>query len=138
MDEERFFTMLAEKTDAAPETTDRAPSRLKSQLYSAVVAEQVPASSPVPAGGLCFTAPAPGDLLVAGRKIAGAGQRRCRHGLLHQGSLCGVQLPEGFPLQLAVALAENVLPFPPSHVPAAAAEELVSSRYGSDSWLRRC
>jgi len=100
--------------------------------------EQVPASAPVPAGGLCFATPAPGDLLVAGRKIAGAGQRRCRYGLLHQGSLCGVSLTEGFPLQLAAALAENVLPFPPSHLPSAAAEELVNSRYGSDSWLRRC
>lgn len=103
-----------------------------------LVVEQVPASAPVPAGGLCFNAPAPGDLLVAGRKIAGAGQRRCRYGLLHQGSLCGVSLPDDFPLQLAAALAKNVQAFPPSQLPAAAAEELVRSRYGSDSWLRRC
>lgn len=46
MDEERFFTMLAETTDAAPETTERAPSRLKSQLYSAVVTAQA-ASGPL-------------------------------------------------------------------------------------------
>ena len=105
---------------------------------SGLAVEQVPASAPAPAGGLCFSAPAPGDLMVAGKKIAGAGQRRCRFGLLHQGSLCGVKLPEDFPRQLAAAMAEKVQIFPRSLVPAAAAEELVRSRYGTDSWLRRC
>lgn len=105
---------------------------------SGVAVEQVPASSPAPAGGWCFTAPAPGDLLVGERKIAGAGQRRCRHGLLHQGSLCGVSLPGDFPLKLAEAMAEMVKIFPPSQVPAAAADVLVRSRYGTDSWLCRC
>ena len=86
--------------------------------------EQVPASAEVPAGGLCFTAPAPGDLILKGRKIAGAGQRRGRHGLLHQGSVCGVSLPDDFPVLLAAALAEEVQDFPPSLVPVAAAGEL--------------
>ena len=40
MNDERFFTLLAEKTDAAPGQTERAPSRLKSKLYSALVMEQ--------------------------------------------------------------------------------------------------
>ena len=105
---------------------------------SGIVVEQVPASAPVPAGGWCFTAPAPGDLLVTGSKIAGAGQRRCRHGLLHQSSLCGVSLPDDFPHRLAAAMSETVETFPPSRVPAAAADERVRGRYGSDSWLRRC
>lgn len=106
-------------------------------VKSGLAVEQVPASAPAPAGGWCFTAPAPGDLLVAGSKIAGAGQRRCRHGLLHQGSLCGVSLVKDFPRQLAAAMAERVQAFPASQLPAAAAEELVRSRYGTDSWLRR-
>ena len=46
MDDERFFTRLAEMADAAPATTERAPSRLKSQLYSAVVGAQA-ASGPL-------------------------------------------------------------------------------------------
>ncbi len=102
-----------------------------------VSVQQVPPTAPVPAGGLCFTAPAPGDLLLEGRKIAGAGQRRCRHGLLHQGSLCGIGLPEDFPRTLAECMAKNVYPFPLAQLPAAAAEELVRSRYGTDSWQQR-
>ena len=46
MNDERFFTTLAELTDAVPGTTVRAPSRLKSQLYSALVVAQA-ASGPL-------------------------------------------------------------------------------------------
>jgi lipoyl(octanoyl) transferase len=38
----------------------------------------------------CFSGWSRSDLLLHGQKVGGAGQRRCRHGLLHQGSLqCG-------------------------------------------------
>jgi len=40
MNDERFFTRLAEKTEAGPRMTGRAPARLKSRLYSALVVEQ--------------------------------------------------------------------------------------------------
>lgn len=46
MDEERFFTRLADTTDAAPATSERAPARLKSRLYSAIVAK-LTASGPL-------------------------------------------------------------------------------------------
>ena len=102
-----------------------------------LAAEQVPATMSAPAGGLCFTAPAPGDLMARGRKIAGAGQRRCRSGLLHQGSVSGVTLPEEFPILLAGALAKEIREFPQAKLPVGAAAELVRSRYGTDSWQRR-
>ena len=38
MNEEQFFTELAEKTDA-PGDVERAPARLKARLYSALVAD---------------------------------------------------------------------------------------------------
>jgi lipoate-protein ligase A len=38
-------------------------------------------------GSACFENPVPADLLRDGRKVGGAGQRRTRLGLLHQGSL---------------------------------------------------
>jgi lipoate-protein ligase A len=38
-------------------------------------------------GSACFENPVPADLLLEGRKVGGAGQRRTRLGLLHQGSL---------------------------------------------------
>src|SRR5262245_46015736 len=43
MNDERFFTRLAEKTDAVSGAIDRAPARLKSRLYSALVAAQAAA-----------------------------------------------------------------------------------------------
>ena len=46
MNDERFFTILAAKTDAVQGTGERAPARLKSRLYSALVAEQA-ASGPL-------------------------------------------------------------------------------------------
>ena len=46
MNDERFFTILAEKTGAVPSATERAPARLKSRLYSALVAAQA-ASGPL-------------------------------------------------------------------------------------------
>ncbi|MES2707004.1 MAG: hypothetical protein V4726_10425 [Verrucomicrobiota bacterium] len=82
------------------------PAESYGQLHGAVAgalsglgmggAVVVPADSPAPRAGLCFEAPAPGDLLLHGRKIAGAGQRRTRQGLLHQASLClpAVRPPE--------------------------------------------
>ncbi len=46
MGEDRFFTRLADKTYTAPVTSERAPARLKSRLYSAIVAE-LAASGPL-------------------------------------------------------------------------------------------
>ena len=46
MNDERFFTRLAARTDAVKGTDERAPSRLKSRIYSALVAEQA-ASGPL-------------------------------------------------------------------------------------------
>ena len=40
MDDERFFTTLAEKTDAMPGTAGRALSSLKARLYSALIVDQ--------------------------------------------------------------------------------------------------
>lgn len=96
----------------------------------------VPAHSPAPRGGLCFEAPAPGDLLLNGQKIAGAGQRRTRHGLLHQAS---IRLPVAFQEvvsifedSLSLALAETIAPLP--QVPAL---EIPDGKYREESWNLR-
>ncbi|HWB07017.1 MAG TPA: hypothetical protein VG796_28600 [Verrucomicrobiales bacterium] len=99
--------------------------------------EKVKTTARAPAGGLCFTAPAPGDLMLGGRKVAGAGQRRCRHGLLHQGSVSGVTLPGDFPVMLAHALAEEVQTFPPEQLPGEVVRRLVHERYGNEAWLQK-
>ena len=46
MNDDQFFTSLAATTDALQGTGERAPSRLKSRIYSALVAEQA-ASGPL-------------------------------------------------------------------------------------------
>ena len=85
----------------------------------------------------CFASPVRGDLLVEGRKVAGAAQRRTRRGLLHQGSV-QVEVPEGVaPMHLARCLAETVADLPLTDEELGRAAELVSSRYGTQEWLER-
>lgn len=94
----------------------------------------VPAHAAAPRDGLCFQAPAPGDLLWRGQKIAGAGQRRTRQGFLHQASVQGngLTLPEHFGTLLANALAEEATPFSPP-------EEFTpdAAFFENETWLRR-
>jgi lipoate-protein ligase A len=85
-------------------------------------------------GAACFENPVSDDLLRDGRKIAGAGQRRTRLGLLHQGSLdlngsrfeeapCFARLLARF--VRAFEIPENIL-----HK----AQILARQRYQSDPW----
>lgn len=120
------------------------PAESYGQLHDAVAAALldlevsqatvVPASAPAPRDGLCFDAPAPGDLLLDGCKIAGAGQRRTRQGLLHQASLRlpGQELPESFGRQLAGQLAREVILF---EVPVNL--EIPRARYADPGWVMR-
>ncbi len=106
-------------------------------LSSGIAVTQVPQNAPAPSSGQCLDLPAPGDLLTPnGRKIAGAGQRRSRHGLLHQGTLHGVPLPHDFPSRLAAALASECRTFPADDFPAALCAEL-TARYQSPDWLEK-
>lgn len=88
-------------------------------------------------GALCFEAPAVFDIACAGIKIAGAGQRRTRQGLLHQGSL--KRLPaDDFWIAWAQRLAHVVTisqGMPPDIDTRAA--ELLATRYGTEDWLLR-
>jgi len=87
-------------------------------------------------GAVCFQAPALHDIMREGEKIAGAGQRRSRHGLLHQGSIRLV-LDEGFWRGWAVQIADKVKVITgPDTAVLARAEDLVASRYGTSEWLR--
>jgi lipoate-protein ligase A len=79
----------------------------------------------------CFEKPVAWDVVdAAGNKLAGAGQRRTRWGLLHQGS---VQLAggaeEGFRKALSEALAEKVLPWSPETSVLSQAADLAEEKY---------
>jgi lipoate-protein ligase A len=88
----------------------------------------------------CFVNPVEHDLIDdSGRKVAGAGQRRTQHGLLHQGSVAGrLDKPESERRAnaLAAILAETVEEFtarPDSDDLA----QRVASRYANPAWTER-
>ncbi len=84
----------------------------------------------------CFANPVSADVLVAGKKIAGAAQRRTRAGLLHQGSIQCANLPENFPDDLAAALCKAPEERDLTATVLQRAEELAALKYGARSWLQ--
>ncbi len=89
---------------------------------------------------MCFDNPVSHDLVTAdGQKLAGAGQRRTRHGLLHQGSVslsCAEVTSQQRAEFLAAGLAADwhLCDF---MVPTARISDLVRVRYANDAWTRR-
>jgi len=87
-------------------------------------------------GALCFESPALFDVLRGEQKIAGAGQRRSRAGMLHQGSI-KLSLHSDFWRRFATSVAGEwtTASEQPAHV-LALANELLHSRYGTPEWSR--
>ncbi len=89
---------------------------------------------------LCFDNPVSHDLVdMEGRKVAGAGQRRTLHGLLHQGSValpCDPELSQARAQHLASFLATqwHSVDFDPSNEIIG---EKVLARYGHMAWTGR-
>jgi len=90
---------------------------------------------------LCFDNPVGYDLIDStGRKLAGAGQRRTRRGLLHQGSVaaaCDAEFSKIRAARLATALAQSwqAVDFQP---PESRIGQMISIRYGCPAWTGRC
>lgn len=118
--------------------------RIHAALARALAPEGIAAS--LSGGGgetgdaLCFSNPVGHDLVTSdGRKLAGAGQRRTRAGLLHQGSAalpCGLEASRSRAERLAAALAERweVADLQPDPREIAAK---VLARYAADLWTGR-
>jgi lipoate-protein ligase A len=85
----------------------------------------------------CFANPVRDDVMLLGRKIAGAAQRRTRRGFLHQGSIQIPNLPESFRAGFASRLGAQIewVKVPPTINERAT--QLVREKYGTDEWLRR-
>ena len=87
--------------------------------------------------GHCFANPVHADVLVNGRKVAGAAKRRTRAGLLHQGSIQHVGfangLAEGFTMELSSEAIARKLDDPILD----RACEIAAQKYGTDAWLRK-
>lgn len=106
-----------------------------------IAAELAPEGNPA-GPGQCFVGAEKYDLLCGSRKIAGAGQRRNRHGLLIQGS---VQPPDGLDRNSWERGMQAVGPGIPSQFEAwtlpesqsAAAAALALERYGTTAYNER-
>jgi lipoate-protein ligase A len=88
------------------------------------------------AGGVCFLKAVEHDVVdAAGRKLAGAGQRRTAEGLLHQGSVAGTgdaELGRKLAAELARAVVEVEFRPPEGRIRAKVLE-----RYDSVAWRQR-
>jgi lipoate-protein ligase A len=89
------------------------------------------------AGYNCFTTPVRADVMVGGRKIAGAAQRRTRRGLLQQGSIQGIDIGNGLAERFAQALSANCCERKVDEEILKVARKLAQEKYGTESWLRK-
>ena len=85
----------------------------------------------------CFANPVRADVMLNGRKIAGAAQRRTRHGLLQQGSIQNVDVGNGFADLFARALCAKCEHKNMPGALLARAGEIATQKYGTEAWLRR-
>jgi lipoate-protein ligase A len=89
------------------------------------------------AGYSCFENPVRADVMIEGRKVAGAAQRRTRRGLLQQGSIQGVDLENGLAERFIQALSPDYSERKLDHKILDRARELAEQKYGTDAWLRK-
>ena len=92
---------------------------------------------PHASGYNCFANPVRADVMINGRKIAGAAQRRTRRGLLQQGSIQGITMNTDLAEKFAQALSANCSEFEINEEVFQRAQELAQQKYGTESWLRK-
>ena len=85
----------------------------------------------------CFANPVRADVLSNGRKVAGAAQRRTRHGLLQQGSIQNIDFGNGLADRFATELCRDRSREKLDGALLTRAEEIAHRKYGTDAWLRK-
>ena len=92
----------------------------------------------VSSGGYsCFANPVRADVMIDGRKVAGAAQRRSSRGLLQQGSIQYVDLENGLSERLVEALSTNCRTRRIEREILERAEKIAAHKYGTEDWLRK-
>jgi len=89
------------------------------------------------AGYSCFANPVRADVMIDGRKIAGAAQRRTRRGLLQQGSIQGIDLETDLAQRFARELSTDRRERKVDEEILNRAREVAEQKYGAESWLRK-
>jgi lipoate-protein ligase A len=85
----------------------------------------------------CFAHPVPADVMLNGRKIAGAAQRRTRRGLLQQGSIQEVELDLDFEKRFTHNLSPNWTAKEIDESIIERAKEIAERKYLTQAWLYR-
>jgi lipoate-protein ligase A len=85
----------------------------------------------------CFANPVCADVMMDGRKVAGAAQRRTRRGLLQQGSIQGLNVDPDFPKRFSHHLSAEYREFKVNDQILRRARELARQKYGTGSWLHK-
>ncbi|PYK53125.1 MAG: hypothetical protein DME48_12900 [Verrucomicrobia bacterium] len=85
----------------------------------------------------CFENPVRADVMIAGKKVAGAAQRRTRRALLQQGSIQSVDLESGLEQRFIQALSTDYSERKLDEEILNRARELAEQKYSTDSWLRK-
>ncbi|PYK17297.1 MAG: hypothetical protein DME55_10615 [Verrucomicrobia bacterium] len=88
-------------------------------------------------GYSCFANPVRADVMIDGRKIAGAAQRRTRRGLLQQGSIQGIDLETDLAQRFARELSTDRRERKVDEEILNRAREVAEQKYGTESWLRK-
>jgi len=96
-----------------------------------------PGAAIIDRGYSCFANPVRADVMLNGRKIAGAAQRRTLRCLLQQGSIQYSDLRNGLSEQFAQGLSANCSELEINRETLDRARELAEQKYGSDAWLRK-
>ncbi|MEP6709942.1 MAG: hypothetical protein ABJB32_07400 [Verrucomicrobiota bacterium] len=85
----------------------------------------------------CFANPVRSDVILNGRKVAGAAQRRTRGGLLHQGSIQYVDLANGLAKRFARELCDAPCERSLAEAVVERARQIAEQKYSTAAWLRR-
>ncbi len=85
----------------------------------------------------CFANPVQADVMVNGRKIAGAAHRKTRNGLLHQGSIQREKLDGNFRNIFGKFLSKRLHDAEMEMAMLRASQEVATTKYETDAWLRR-
>jgi lipoate-protein ligase A len=138
------YTLVIPETDPFARISARESYRQVHQVLSSALIDRfnpvLGRYSQPELGGVCFEKPVEFDVVDAvGNKIAGAGQRRTKHGLLHQGSVIGaLETSDSIERskRLAAGLASHWELFEPS-LSTEWIERKVTEKYGHPDWTAR-
>jgi lipoate-protein ligase A len=85
----------------------------------------------------CFANPVRADVMMDGRKIAGAAQRRTHRGLLQQGSIQGFAIYTDLARKFAQALSADCSEFEINEQIFQRGRDLAQQKYDAASWLNK-